>query len=79
MKTILMLLIISQGAIAQGDILNKYVQQGINDNESIHQQNFELQRSLYSLKEATGLFFPNVSLEGSYVDDRGGRTIDLPI
>ncbi len=79
MKTIFMLLIISQGAIAQSDILNKYVQQGINDNESIHQQNFQLQKSMYALKEATGLFFPNISLQANYVDDKGGRTIDFPI
>ncbi len=74
-----MLLITSPGVYAQSDILNSYVQQGIANNEAIHQQNFELQKNIYALKEATGMFFPSVSLEANYVDDKGGRSIDFPI
>jgi len=79
MKIIFLLLIVFVGADAQSDILNTYVQQGLNNNESIHQQNFQLQKSMYALKEATGLFFPSVSLEANYIDDEGGRSIDFPI
>ena len=79
MKIIFLLLISAAGLSAQSDILNAYVQQGLTDNESIHQQNFQLQKSMYALKEATGLFFPNLSLQASYVDDKGGRSIDFPI
>jgi outer membrane protein TolC len=79
MKTIFMLLIITLSANAQSDILNNYVQQGLASNESIKQQNFQLQKSMYALKEATGLFFPSVSLEANYIDAKGGRTIDVPI
>ena len=79
MKIIFFLLISAAGLSAQSDILNAYVQQGLTDNESIHQQNFQLQKSMYALKEATGLFFPNLSLQASYVDDKGGRSIDFPI
>jgi outer membrane protein TolC len=79
LKIFFLLLISSLGIRAQSDILNNYVQQGIADNESIHQQNFQLQKSMYALKEATGMFFPSVSLEANYVDAKGGRTIDVPI
>ena len=74
-----MLLITSLDVSAQSDILNNYVQQGIADNESIHQQNFQLQKSMYALKGATGLFFPTISLEANYIDAKGGRTIDVPV
>ncbi len=79
LKTIFMLLIVTVSVKAQSDILNNYVQQGIANNESLHQQNFQLQKSMYALKQATGLFFPIVSLEANYVDAKGGRTIDFPI
>lgn len=79
LKIFFMLLIASPGVSGQSDILNGYVQQGIANNESIHQQNFQLQKSMYALKEATGMFFPNVSFEANYIDDKGGRSIDVPI
>ena len=79
LKIFFLLLIASSTASAQSDILNGYVQQGIANNESIHQQAFKLQKNLYALKEATGLFFPSISLEANYVDAKGGRTIDFPI
>ena len=79
LKIFLMLIITSSVVNAQSDILSNYVQQGIADNEAIHQQNFELHKSMYALKEATGMFFPSISLEAKYIDDKGGRTIDVPI
>ena len=79
LKTIFLLLIASMSVSAQSDILNNYVQQGVANNESIHQQNFQLQKSMYALKQATGLFFPSLSLEANYIDAKGGRTIDVPI
>ena len=78
-KIIFVLLIASLSINAQSDILNNYVQQGIANNESIHQQSFQLQKSMYALKEATGLFFPSISLEANYIDAKGGRTIDVPV
>ena len=79
LKTIFVLLITTLSVSAQSDILNNYVQQGIANNESIHQQNFKLQKSLYALKEATGLFFPSFSFDANYIDAKGGRTIDVPV
>jgi outer membrane protein TolC len=78
-KTIFLLLIGINSLKAQSDILNNYIKEGLDNNEAIHQQNFQLQKSIYAVKEATGLFFPNIGLRANYVDAKGGRTIDIPI
>lgn len=59
--------------------LDKYVQYGLVNNESIKQQQFLLEKKLYALKEAKSLFLPNVSLNGGYTLAGGGRTVDVPI
>lgn len=79
LKTLVLLLLTAATASAQGDILDNYIKEGIANNNAIHQQNFQLQKSMYALKEATGLFFPSINLQANYVDAHGGRTIDIPI
>lgn len=59
--------------------LDKYIQYGLVNNESIKQQQFLLEKNLYALKEAKSLFLPNVSFNGSYTLAGGGRTVDVPI
>jgi len=59
--------------------LDKYIQFGLVNNESIKQQEFLLEKSLYALKEAKSLFLPNVSFNGGYTIAGGGRTVDVPI
>jgi len=59
--------------------LDGYIQAGLNDNESIKQQQFYLQKSLYALKEAKSLFMPNISLGTTYTLATGGRAVDLPV
>lgn len=78
-KLLFLLLLTVQLAVAQGDILNAYVQQGLDSNQAIKQQNFQLTKSLYALKESMGLFFPDISLQANYLDSRGGRSIDIPV
>jgi len=58
--------------------LNDYLQEGIANNESIKQQEFLLEKSLYALKEAKSLFFPNINFNATYTSASGGRTIDFP-
>jgi outer membrane protein TolC len=79
LKLILALLTFSLAIQAQSDVLEAYIRQGLADNESIKQQNFQLKKSLYALKEASGLFAPTIGLEASYTDARGGRSFDVPI
>ena len=59
--------------------LENYIQTGLKNNEVIKQHNFDINKSMYALKEARALFYPTVSLNGSYNKADGGRTIDIPI
>jgi outer membrane protein TolC len=59
--------------------LDNYVAEALANNKTIRQQNFQLDKALYALKEAKSYFMPSVTLLGSYVKSKGGRTIDFPI
>lgn len=58
--------------------LEAYIRLGLENNEVLKQQDFNLQKSIYALKEANGLFLPKISLEGNYFLAGGGRTVDFP-
>jgi outer membrane protein TolC len=75
---ILALLLIGAPSKAQ-TALDSYVTEAFANNKVLKQQAFQLDKSLQALKEAQSYFLPNVSLLGSYVKSKGGRTIDLPI
>lgn len=66
-------------AHAQQGVLDGYIHEAFSNNNGLKQQQLQLQKSLYALKEARSLFYPNVSFMGSYNKAAGGRTIDLPI
>ncbi|MCX6225656.1 MAG: TolC family protein [Bacteroidia bacterium] len=59
--------------------LDDYVKLGLENNLSLKQKVTSYQKSLEALKEAKGLFFPNIALNARYSAAEGGRTIDLPI
>jgi len=58
--------------------LNDYIEQGLKSNQSIKEQSFMLDRSVYALQEAKSLFLPNVTFSTSYTKAEGGRTTDIP-
>ncbi len=64
---------------AQSNTLDAYIQEAFSNNNGLKQQQLQWQKSLFALKEARSLFYPNVSVLGSYNKADGGRTIDLPI
>ena len=79
---ILIMLIISiaaSPAVAQNGSLEGYIQAAFKNNQALQQRNFQLEKSIYALEEARGMFLPQVSLLGSYTKSSGGRTIDVPI
>ncbi|HEY0609105.1 MAG TPA: TolC family protein [Chitinophaga sp.] len=79
---ILIMLIISSAAspaAAQNGALEGYIQEAFTNNQALQQRNFQLEKSMYALQEARGMFLPQVSLLGSYTKSSGGRTIDVPI
>ncbi|WP_343317694.1 TolC family protein [Sphingobacterium multivorum] len=59
--------------------LEDYIHQAIESNQSIHQQNFMLEKNIYALGEAKSMFLPNVSFLTTYTKADGGRTIDIPV
>lgn len=70
-------LLVSQQCLSQ-TILEDYIRHGLASNESIHKQNFLLEKSIYALEEAKSLFLPSVTFTSSYTKANGGRTIDIP-
>jgi outer membrane protein len=59
--------------------LDDYIIQGLRGNLAFRQENLSLEKSLQALKEAKGLFFPNVSIQARYSRAGGGRLIEIPI
>jgi outer membrane protein TolC len=59
--------------------LDQYIQEAFGANQGLHQQTFQLDKSLAALDEAKSLFLPNVSLQGSYNAAGGGRAVDIPV
>lgn len=65
--------------MAQESKLEGYIIEALENNQGLKQEQFQLNKSLYALKEARTLFLPDISLQGSYLKAQGGRTIDFPI
>ncbi len=59
-------------------ILEQYIQEGFERNQSIQQQRIVLERNVYALREAQTLFFPKITLMADYFLAGGGRTVDFP-
>jgi outer membrane protein len=60
-------------------VLDEYVRYGIENNLALKQKQSGYQKSIEALKEARGLFYPNISFNARYTLSEGGRVIDLPI
>ena len=75
--TFLLLLLCVGSAYAQTH-LEQYINTGLSNNETIRQQQFLLDKSLWALKEAKSLFLPHVEFNGTYTRAGGGRTVDIP-
>src|SRR6201996_4751033 len=69
---------VCHGSKAQSTLLDGYIKEGLDNNESIRQQGFLLERSIYALDEAKSLFGPSVAFSASYTKADGGRTIEFP-
>jgi outer membrane protein TolC len=64
---------------AQNPILERYISEGLQSNQSLKQRQLDYASQLSALKEAKGLFFPDVSLNARYTLAEGGREIDFPV
>ena len=75
------LLILGKPVVAQQQSrqLDDYISLAFEQNQGLKQQKFDLEKSLFALKEAKAMYLPTVSMLGSYTKSAGGRTIDVPV
>ncbi|HBS87371.1 MAG: hypothetical protein A2W91_13970 [Bacteroidetes bacterium GWF2_38_335] len=61
------------------NILDNYINQGLESNLMIKQKKADYEKSIYVLKEAKGYFMPSLSINARYSIAEGGRTFYIPI
>ena len=59
--------------------LDKYISQGLQNNQVLKEKRGDLDKSLIALKEARSLFLPTTWFETQYTLADGGRAIDIPV
>ena len=64
---------------AQNPILQEYIREGLESNQGLRQKQLNYAANLAALKEARGLFLPDVSLNARYTVAEGGRMIEFPV
>jgi len=76
-----MLLMILSGALltAQNQKLDEYIKEGLQSNLGLKQKQLDYSSNLSALKEARGLFLPDLSLNARFTVASGGRTIEFPV
>ena len=67
------------GVQSENEILQHYIQIGLENNLALKQEHFSLKQSLSALREARGMFLPRISLEARYSLAGGGRIIEFPV
>ena len=77
--TYIILILLPALAPAQEDILEQYIQQGLESNLALQQKENNYYKQLFALQEARGMFYPKLGFYARYSVAEGGRTIDLPI
>jgi outer membrane protein TolC len=65
--------------IAQSPPLDRYVDLALVNNLALQRQDLAYEQSQQALREAKGLFFPQVSFIANYTLAAGGRTLDFPV
>jgi len=78
-KTMIIFLSVLPLFIQAQDILDEYVSYGLENNLALKQKYSGYQRSIEALREARGLFYPDISLGARYTVSEGGRVINFPI
>lgn len=75
----LLFLLTPVAQFAQTAILDDYVKTGIEHNRALQARELSYQKSVQALREAKGLFMPQVTFSASYTLASGGRAIQFPI
>ncbi|MEL7529943.1 MAG: TolC family protein [Bacteroidota bacterium] len=77
--SILVLLLGNLGLLKAQSPLAQYINAGIESNLSLQQKSLSVEKSRQALREAKGLFMPQVSFQASYSLAGGGRALEFPI
>jgi len=64
---------------AQNPALEGYIKEGLQSNQALKQRQLDYAAQLSALKEAKGLFFPDLSVNARYTVAQGGRQIVFPV
>ncbi|MBK7103759.1 MAG: TolC family protein [Ignavibacteriae bacterium] len=78
-KIILTILFFSSIIFPQNETIENYVKFGLANNLALKQKQFDLEKSLNSLNEAEGMFYPSIGINARYTRAGGGREIIFPI
>jgi outer membrane protein TolC len=76
---ILFILIIAAPCLNAQPALEEYLREGLENNLALKQKEYDYRRSLEALREAKGLFYPDISLQARYTRSEGGRVIEFPV
>jgi outer membrane protein len=80
MRLKILVLFIFLPVLAQGqEALKEYLKSGIENNLALQQKQSGYKESIEALKEARGMFYPNISFIARYSVSEGGRVIDFPV
>ncbi len=77
-RTIFILALLISTTAQADDILESYIQEGLQSNLALKQQDFILQQNLQALHEVRGSFLPSISLEARYSRAGGGARHQHP-
>ena len=79
MNKLLLFSLLLVGIQTHAQVLDDYVEYGLESNLAIKQKEADYRKSLLVLKEAKGLFYPTITLDARYSLSTGGRIIEFPI
>jgi outer membrane protein TolC len=80
MKTAISAIFILVSGIMHGQpILDEYIKYGLENNLALKQKLTSYGKSIEALREAKGLFYPDISLQARYSVSEGGRAIEFPV
>lgn len=77
--TFLITLGLATAGNAQESPLDEYIRIGLTSNQTLQQKQLQVEKARLALKEAKGLFLPNLTFQADYTLADGGRKIDLPV
>lgn len=80
LRNLLVVFLLLCGTVrAQEDVLQRYIDQGLESNLVLQQRNLSLENALYALKQAKNLYIPTLEFQTLYTTAEGGRDIQIPV